>query len=81
MPRNLISSKEIVEKFHIPYSTVTHYTNLGFFRVVKKQGNKRLYIENEIKKQMHRITKLANEGYPLRLIRKKIMGESRGKNK
>ena len=70
MHKKLIFSRDIVEKFSLPYSTVTHYTNMGFFTVIGKKGNKRLYDENEIRMQLERITKLINEGYPLRLIRK-----------
>jgi len=70
MNRKLILSKNIVEKFNIPYSTVTHYTNMGFFNVVRRKGNKRLYDEEEVRTQLSKITKLINEGYPLRLIRK-----------
>ncbi|MCK9555378.1 helix-turn-helix domain-containing protein [bacterium] len=69
MSKKLIFSKDIVEKFNIPYSTVTHYTNMGFFAVVKKQGNKRLYDENEIGAQLEKIRELTEKGYPLRLIR------------
>ncbi|MDD5645194.1 MAG: MerR family transcriptional regulator [bacterium] len=69
MPKKLIFSKDIVEKFNIPYPTVTHYTNMGFFSVVKKKGNKRLYDEDEIKIQLEKIRVLTDKGYPLRLIR------------
>lgn len=69
MSKKLIFSKDIVKKFNVPYSTVTHYTNMGFFTVVKKQGNKRLYDESEINTQLERIRRLTDKGYPLRLIR------------
>jgi DNA-binding transcriptional MerR regulator len=74
MPQKLISSQDIVEKFNLPYTTVTHYTNLGFFTVVKKKGNKRLYDEDKVRMNLKKITALASEGYPLRLIRKKLIG-------
>ena len=74
MPKKLISSKDIVEKFNIPYTTVTHYTNLGFFTVVKKKGNIRLYDEDRVRVYLKKIRGLVNEGYPLRLIRKKLVG-------
>jgi len=69
MNQKPIYSKDIVEKYHIPYATVTHYTNMGFFTVVRRKGNKRLYNEDEIRKRLGKIRSLINEGYPLRLIR------------
>ncbi|MCM8801680.1 MAG: helix-turn-helix domain-containing protein [Candidatus Omnitrophica bacterium] len=74
MAKKLISSQEIVEKFDIPYTTVTYYTNLGFLKVVKKQGNKRLYDEGKVRRHLRKIRKLVSEGYTLRLIRKKLIG-------
>jgi DNA-binding transcriptional MerR regulator len=50
---------------------------MGFFNVVRRKGNKRLYSEDEIRLQLPRITKLINEGYPLRLIRKMLSGEGK----
>lgn len=69
MSKKLVFSKDIVKKYDIPYSTVTHYTNMGFFTVVKKKGNRRLYDEAEVKMRLHKISSLINKGYPLRLIR------------
>ena len=74
MPQNLISSKEISQKYHIPYSTITHYTNLGLLRVIGRQGNRRVYREEEVRERLEKIKKMANEGYPLRLMRDKIFG-------
>ena len=71
----LILSRDIIKKYNIPYSTITHYTNMGFFTVVRRKGNKRLYDEDEVQTKMAKITKLVNEGYPLRLIRKMLGGE------
>ena len=71
----LISAKEIALKFNIPYPTVNHYTNLGFFSVVKRRGNTRLYRESEVKKKLARILRFKDEGYPLRLILKKLKEE------
>jgi len=70
--KKLIFAKEIALKFDIPYHTVNHYTNLGFFSVVSRKGNKRLYNEKDIREQLNKILRLSNEGYPLRLIRKKL---------
>ena len=66
---NLVSAKEIATKFDISYPTINHYTNLGFFSVVKRKGNKRLYDEKEVIAVLERISRLKDEGYPLRLIR------------
>lgn len=65
----LLTSKQIADKFGISYPTVTHYTNMGFFTVVGKRGNKRLYDENDIKVCLAKIREKVKEGYPLRLIR------------
>jgi DNA-binding transcriptional MerR regulator len=65
----LITSKEIADKFNISYPTVTHYTNMGFFTVVGKRGNKRLYDEGEVRSCLAKIKEKVNQGYPLRLIR------------
>jgi len=73
MQKKLINSKDIVTKYNLPYSTVTHYTNLGFFTVVGRNGNKRLYDEEEVRVKLHQIKRMITEGYPLRLIRKKLM--------
>lgn len=77
MAKKLIFSKDIVARHNIPYSTVTHYTNMGFFTVVQKKGNRRLYDEEEIHTQLKHITRLMNEGYPLRLIRKILLNGER----
>jgi len=72
MMKNLMFSKDIIAKYNISYPTLTHYTNLGFFTVVEKKGNKRLYDEEEIKERLPQIQQWIKEGYPLRLIREKI---------
>jgi len=67
-----ISAKEISFKFKIPYPTVNHYTNLGFFSVIKRKGNIRLYREEEVKSRLDKIFRWKDEGYPLRLILKML---------
>ncbi len=57
------------------YPTINHYTNLGFLSIVKREGNKRLYSGREVKSRLQMITKMVNEGYPLRLIRQKLVGK------
>ncbi len=72
--KNLVSAKEISRRFGVTYPTLNHYTNLGFFKVVIKRGNKRFYQADEVKSKLLMISRLKNDGYPLRLIRKKIVG-------
>ena len=76
MLKHFILSRDIVAKYNIPYSTITHYTNMGFFTVVSRKGNKRLYNEDEVRVKLEKITNLVHEGYPLRLIRK-MLGEAK----
>jgi DNA-binding transcriptional MerR regulator len=73
-PIKLISAKEITRKYKISYQTVNHYTDFGLLTLVLKQGNVRFYDECEVRSRLVRITKLAREGYSLRLIRKKLLG-------
>ncbi|MBU3933859.1 MAG: MerR family transcriptional regulator [Candidatus Omnitrophica bacterium] len=68
----LISSQEIVRKYSVSYQTLNYYTNLGLLPVKKRQGNGRLYNEEEIKKSLERIAQLKDQGYPLRLICKML---------
>ncbi|MFC1624044.1 MerR family transcriptional regulator [Candidatus Omnitrophota bacterium] len=70
--KKLIFAKEIPLKFDISYPTVSYYTNLGLFTVVRRKANKRLYYENEVRVKLDKIFRLSNEGYPLRLICKKL---------
>ncbi|MFH1837843.1 MAG: MerR family transcriptional regulator [Candidatus Omnitrophota bacterium] len=72
MIKKYISAKEVVDKYGISYSSLNYYTNLGLFKVKKRSGNARLYDTDEVKKTRGRINKLANMGYPLRIIRKMI---------
>jgi len=70
----LITAKEVVDKFKISPQTVNHYTNFGLLVVVSKKGNVRMYAEGQVKKRLAKISKFVNEGYSLRLIRKKFLG-------
>ena len=70
-----ITAQEITKRYKIPYPTINHYTNLGFLSIVKRDGNKRLYLNNEVKNRLVLIQKMVDEGYPLRLIRNKIFGK------
>ncbi|MDD4899045.1 MAG: MerR family transcriptional regulator [Candidatus Omnitrophica bacterium] len=74
--RKIISSVEVCVKFGLPYSTLTHYTNLGLLKTVGRRGNKRLYEEGEVSERLLKIKTLANKGYPLLLIRDTISDTS-----
>ena len=74
MAKKTISAKEIVKRFNIPYHTLNYYTAIGLLPVLSKNGNHRIYDVKEIKRRLEKISKLAKEGYPLHLIRKKIIG-------
>ena len=73
MPQNnLVTAKDISKKYKLPYPTINHYTDLGFLSIVKKEGNRRMYNNKQVRERLQLISKMMNEGYPLRLIRKKI---------
>ena len=75
---HFLTAKDISRKFKVAYPTINHYTNLGFLSIVKREGNKRLYSGREVRTRLLMITKMVNEGYPLRLIRKKLVGKEGG---
>jgi len=74
MDKKLISAKEIISKFNISLQRINHYTNIGLLSVVTRKGNVRMYDETEVKERIAKISELRNEGYSLRLIRKKLNG-------
>jgi len=74
MNSKLMSAQEITERYRITYQRVNHYTNLGLLRIVTKKGNVRMYVRAEVKQRLAKITQFMNEGYPLRLIRKRLEG-------
>ena len=71
---DLISAKEISEKYHITYQTVNHYTNLGLLPLMYKKGNVRFYDATQVSQRLERILQMSSEGYTLRLIRKQLLG-------
>ena len=70
----MISAKQIANLYDITYQTVNHYTDLGLLPVLFKKGNVRFYNKALIKKRLKRIRVLAEQGYSLRLIRKRLIG-------
>ena len=69
-----ISAQGIVKKFGIKYHTLNYYTTMGLLPLSGKNGNRRMYDETEIKERLAEILRLSQEGYPLNLIRKKLVG-------
>jgi len=68
----LLSTKDVIEKYKVSYQTLNYYTNMGFFSVIERQGNKRMYNEGEISEKLKAIRDMKNQGYPLRLIARKL---------
>ena len=71
---NLISVRNIMNKYSVSYQTVNHYTDFGLLAVAAKKGNARFYSKVLVDARMKKIKKLREEGYSLRLIRKKLIG-------
>ena len=74
MGKKIISAQEVVKKFNLPYHTLNYYTAMGLLSIVAKAGNKRIYEEKQVKERLGKISQLVKEGYPLNLIRKKLIG-------
>jgi DNA-binding transcriptional MerR regulator len=70
----MISAKEIVSGFGISYQTVNHYTDFGLLPVMAKKGNVRFYDRSLVEARLKKIKELVQEGYSLRLIRKRLIG-------
>lgn len=68
----LVSAQEITKRYKIGYPTINYYTDLGLLSIVKREGNKRLYSAKTVTARLEAISRMMNEGYPLRLIRKMI---------
>ena len=70
----MISAKDIINKYHVSYQTVNHYTDFGLLPVSAKRGNVRFYDKNLVDKRLVKIKEMMQEGYSLRLIRKLLVG-------
>ena len=77
-PKKETSLQEIAKDYRISYQTLNYYTSLGLLHPQRRQGNKRLYVAEEVRERLGRIDKLKNEGYPLRIISNIINGRKRG---
>ena len=69
-----ISAQDIIKKFNIKYPTLNYYTTIGLLPLSGKNGNQRMYDEDEVRRRLEEIARLSQEGYPLNLIRKKLVG-------
>ena len=69
-----ITDQDVVRKFSIKYHTLNFYTTIGLLPLSGKSGNQRMYDEDEIRTRLGQISRLSQEGYPLNLIRKKLVG-------
>lgn len=65
---SLLTASKIVERYRLSYQTLNYYTNLGLLGVAKRDGHQRLYDERHVQRNLEAITRLKDEGYPLRLI-------------
>ena len=67
---DVLTAQDVVQKFNISYQTLNHYTNFGLLNAVKRRGlgNKRLYTESEVRKNLNKIDELKTKGYPLKAI-------------
>jgi len=70
----MITARDITNKFNITYQSVNHYTDFGLLPVLTREGNVRFYNKNIVEKRLKKIKELMNEGYSLRLIRKRLVG-------
>lgn len=68
--RKLVSAKEIAELVDLSYATINNYTDMGLLDVVAKKNRVRLYDLEQAKERLALISKLTNEGYTLRVMRK-----------
>ena len=69
-----ITAQDVVKKFGIKYHTLNFYTTIGLLPLSGKNGNQRMYDEDEVGPRLGEIMRLSQEGYPLNLIRKKLVG-------
>ena len=70
----MLAAREIMKEYNLTYQTVNHYTDFGLLPVALKKGNVRFYDKNIVEERLKEIKKLTEEGYSLRLIRKRLIG-------
>ncbi|MBU1998295.1 MAG: MerR family transcriptional regulator [Candidatus Omnitrophota bacterium] len=69
-----IAAKDIEKKYQLSYQIINRYTNVGLLKIAFKKGNIRYYDRAHVEAAIKKITELSQEGYPLMLIRKKLVG-------
>lgn len=69
-----ITAKEIAKRYHLSYQVTNRYTDAGLLEVVFKKGNTRYYNRSVAQRRIRQILNLTQEGYPLGLIRRKLVG-------
>lgn len=74
MNNKYIDAKEIEKKYRLSYQTINRYTSVGLLRIAFKKNNIRFYKRKQVDKSIKKISALISEGYPLVLIRKKLVG-------
>lgn len=74
---SLASLRDIAKYSNVTYQTLNYYTVLGLINSHKRDGNKRLYSFEGVKKRLKKINKLKNLGYPLQIICTIINGSKR----
>jgi DNA-binding transcriptional MerR regulator len=74
MNNKYIDAKEIEKKHRISYQTINRYTSVGLLKIAFKKSNIRFYKREQVDKSIKKIFALTSEGYPLVLIRKKLVG-------
>ncbi len=72
MPEDLVTTIQLARILKLSLASVNYYTNLGFFKIKSRKGNHRLYDRREVVAVFETIQRLRREGYPLRLIQKKL---------
>ena len=75
--KELLGVRELARAISVSPSTITYYTNLGLFKVVKIKGNKRLYNRDLAIQRFSEIQKSRQEGYSLMLIKKRLIEKSK----
>ncbi|MCF7893364.1 MAG: helix-turn-helix domain-containing protein [Candidatus Omnitrophica bacterium] len=68
----LVTAKELSISLGLSVASINYYTNLGFFEITDRSGNKRLYNKDKACSIYKKIKNLRRKGYPLKLIKKKL---------
>ena len=72
MSEVLITVDALAKHLGVSSATVNYYTNLGFFKVRDRSGNKRLYEKNEVSELYAHVRKMRRDGYSLRVIQERL---------